>query len=403
MRNLFKAFVLLALAAAAFYGCARPSARCTSPEDNPRHHYLAGMDLLEQDKVEDAAAKFDRAIYCDSSFGPAHGGMAMVEAARAGLTADEAHRKLEVEKSFDQLKSAYKNAETPEDEFAYRLASMRVYTALRIKGWLGEAEDDYKAAMKLKTDDRKLIYYDGREAASYFMGLAYIEAREFQLARDRFSDVLNAKKEGKWNAPADREWKRVDKIVSAMGGITLGDVGKEIALMGSVKRADMAALIADELKIDRLFAGRIPVKSEIDRMKPGFVPADVASNPFKEEILTMMKWGVRGFEPVYDEATRAYLFKPGEPLTRKDFAFVLEDILIKITGDEKMAGAYFGHEKSPFPDVPATSAWYNAIMNVTTRNIMETELSGEFRPNDSVDGAEAVLAVRVLRQRLNIY
>jgi hypothetical protein len=40
---------------------------------------------------------------------------------------------------------------------------------------------------------------------------------------------------------------------------------------------------------------------------------------------------------------------------------------------------------------------------MTTRNIMEGELSGEFRINEPVDGAEAILAIRVLQQRLNIH
>ncbi|MDD2321047.1 MAG: hypothetical protein PHO83_13465 [Geobacteraceae bacterium] len=35
--------------------------------------------------------------------------------------------------------------------------------------------------------------------------------------------------------------------------------------------------------------------------------------------------------------------------------------------------------------------------------MMEGELSGEFRPNDPVDGADAILAVRVLSQRINIH
>jgi len=82
---------------------------------------------------------------------------------------------------------------------------------------------------------------------------------------------------------------------------------------------------------------------------------------------------------------------------------VLEDILVKLTGDEKIATAYFGQERSPFPDVPATAPWYNAVMNMTTRGLMEPEISGEFRVKDLVDGAEAILAIRVLRQKMNIY
>ncbi|MBI5827281.1 MAG: S-layer homology domain-containing protein [Deltaproteobacteria bacterium] len=386
-----------------FYGCAKPAPKCVAPEDNPQHHYLRGMELFEKNKIADAAAKFDRALYCEEGYSPAHSGLAMVEAVKAVGEKNEGYRKVDYDRAFERLKSAYKSAQTPEDEFAYRVASMRVHTVLKPKKWLSDVESDYSKAMKLKTDDRKLIYYDGKEAATYFMGIAYLDGREFQKARDSFGAVLGARREGKWSEPADRGWKKTDKIVRAIGGITLGDVGKEIAVKDSVMRGDMAALLVDEVKIEKLFAGRIPVKSAVDKMKPEFTPADVLNSQFKEEALAMMKWGVRGLEPSYDNTTKAYLFRPDAPVSRKEFALVLEDVLIKLTGDEAMASAFLGHGKSPFPDVQPTSAWYNAIMNVTTRNLMETELSGEFRPDDTVDGAEALLAIRVLRQRLNIY
>ncbi|MGC8937459.1 MAG: S-layer homology domain-containing protein, partial [Thermodesulfovibrio sp.] len=70
---------------------------------------------------------------------------------------------------------------------------------------------------------------------------------------------------------------------------------------------------------------------------------------------------------------------------------------------EKIATAFFGHEKSPFPDIRPTSPIYNAVMNMTTRGIMEPELSGEFDPEKPVDGAEAILAIRMLKQKINIY
>ncbi len=84
-------------------------------------------------------------------------------------------------------------------------------------------------------------------------------------------------------------------------------------------------------------------------------------------------------------------------------AFIREDVLIKLTGDEKLATAYFGQERSPFPGCQATSPFYNAVMNMTSRGIMEGELSGEFRFNEPVDGAEAILAIRMLQQKINIY
>ncbi|HXC93222.1 MAG TPA: S-layer homology domain-containing protein, partial [Geobacteraceae bacterium] len=84
-------------------------------------------------------------------------------------------------------------------------------------------------------------------------------------------------------------------------------------------------------------------------------------------------------------------------------AFILEDVLMKITGDEKLATAYFGQERSPFPDVRPTSALYNAVMNMTSRGIMEGELSGEFRVDAPVEGPDALLAIRMLKQKMNIY
>ncbi|MFQ5735272.1 MAG: S-layer homology domain-containing protein [Thermodesulfobacteriota bacterium] len=398
--------LLLPLLAALLFvaaGCSRPEMVCTSPEDNPRHHYSVGMEMIEQGRLADASAKFDRSLRCDRGFGPGYAGRALYEAYAAAALPSGEMRQEAADKSFYDLKRAFKRAETKEDEFAYYLASMRVDTVLKPRKWLRSAEGGYRKAMKLKVDENALVFYDGREAAPYFMGVAYLEAGEFQKARDRFGDVLGLRREGKWNEKADRAWKKTDKIVRALAGITLGDIGTEIAVKDRVSRGDMAALLVDELKIDRLFAGRIPVSSEIERMKPGPTPVDVAASPFKQEILLLMKWGVRGLEPVLDPSSKEYLFGPDRPVLRKDFALVLEDVLIKLTGDETISSAYFGHRRSPFPDVRPDSAWYNAIMNVTTRNLMETELSGEFRPDDEVDGAEAILAVRVLKQRLNIY
>ncbi|MBI5562611.1 MAG: S-layer homology domain-containing protein [Deltaproteobacteria bacterium] len=398
--------VLVALLLLISAGCAKHVSKCTSPEDNPQHHYLLGMGLLEKGDVTGAEDKFQRAITCEEGFGPAYAGVSLVNTekaiARYKAQKDAAHMKVDVDRAMESLEASAKNAKDDEDTFAYHVAVIRVDTALKPGKWLDDAEEHYKAAMKLKVDDRKLLYYDGREAAMYFMGRAYLEGKAFQAARDRFADVIGEKTSSKWAPLAEKQWNRTDKIVRAMAGITVGDVGKTIAAQGMVSRADMAALLIDELKIDKLFAGRIPVESRLAKMKADFTPADTLASPFKDEILTLMKWGVRGLEPVYDEQTRAYMFRPDNMVTRKEFALVLEDVLIKLMGDDKLATAYFGQDKSPFPDVAASAAWYNAVMNVVTRSIMETELSGEFRPDAMVDGAEAILAIRVLRHRLNI-
>ncbi|MDI6744329.1 MAG: S-layer homology domain-containing protein [Thermodesulfovibrionales bacterium] len=399
MRVLFVVFILAFISA-----CTKPVAKCTDPTDNPSHHYLMGMQALEEKKVDVAQSKFERANFCDEKFSPAHDGLAIVSAYKTKQQADAAFKKVETERVMEHLKKAGKLAESAEDKFDHLVAIMRVHSAIKpTKDWLKTAEEAYGEIRDLKVDEKKLTYYQGKEAADYFMGKAYLNALEFRQARDKFADVLNAKREGKWHEKADKAHKRVDKIVRAMAGITVGDVGKQIAVKDSVTRADLAALLITEMKLDKLFAGRIPVKSQIDKMKAEFTPPDVLNHPFKEEVLTMMKWKVRGLEPKFDETTRAYLFKPSDVVKRGEMALILEDVLIKLTGDEKLATAFFGHEKSPFPDVRKTSPFYNAVMNMTTRGIMEGELSGEFRIDAPVDGAEALLAMRVLKQRMNIY
>ncbi|MEI6207267.1 MAG: S-layer homology domain-containing protein [Desulfuromonadales bacterium] len=399
-----KILVLVMLAMlSALAGCATPPARCTSPEDNPRHHYLRGMEALEALKANLALEKFDRAVYCEEHFSSAYSGRAVAFALKAHAQRDAGFKGVEVERALENLEKGRKTSETDNDRFEYRVAAVRVHTLIKGNKWLEEAEEAYREAMNQKVDEKLLDYYQGKEAAIYFMGLAYLEALEFRKAEDTFREAMGVRRDGKWNEPADRAWKKTTKIVRAMGGITIGDVGRKIAVKESVSRGDLAALLIDEMKLDKLFAGRIPAKSQIDRMQAEFTPADVMNHHFKEEVLTIMKWKVRGLEPKFDDTTKAYLFKTGDKVLRGEMAFILEDVLMKLTGDEKLATAFFGQDRSPFPDVKPTSPFYNAVLNMTTRNIMEGELSGEFRVSEPVDGAEAILAVRVLQQRINIH
>jgi tetratricopeptide (TPR) repeat protein len=386
-------------------GCAkRPEpARCTAPEDNPAHHFVRAMDNLEAGKLDEARTKLDRGFYCDETYGPVYSGQALLAAMQASRQTDKVYKQADVQRAHAALEQAKRLSKSPEDRFIYHTTALRVLTALRGDKWLEEAEEHWRRSQDLKVDEAKILYYEGREAATYFMGLAYFRgAHNFGRARDLFRQVLDAKRDGRWHAKADAAWNKADKVARATAGLTIGDVGQTIALQEEVSRGDLAALLIDELKIDKLFAGRIPVKSEVDKQRAAFTPADVLEHPFKQEVLGLMKWQVRGLEAEFDQTTQAYLFRPKEAVTRKQLAIVLEDIVIKLSGDEKLASAYLGHTTSPFPDVRATAAWFNAIMTAVTRNLMETELSGEFRPEAPADGAEVLLSLRVLKQRLHI-
>jgi hypothetical protein len=79
---------------------------------------------------------------------------------------------------------------------------------------------------------------------------------------------------------------------------------------------------------------------------------------------------------------------------------MLEDILIKVSGDEKLATKYIG-TTSPFPDVRSDYYAFNAIMVVTSRGFIEADkATGEFNPNDPVSGADALLSIREFKNQL---
>ncbi|BAI80873.1 conserved hypothetical protein [Deferribacter desulfuricans SSM1] len=397
--------VLSVVVAFMFVSCSKPKTVCNSPTDNPEHNYFTGMELVEKGDINNANMKFERSIQCDPKYSPGYAGKSLTLAMIANSKTDMGEKQVWVDRSLESLKKAKKYAKNKDQKYIYYVTGIRTYTELRVEDWLDKAKDFYDDAKSIEKDVNfnKLPYYQGPEALEYFMGVAYLKGEEFQKARDSFANVLNMSRQSKWHAPANEMWKKTDKIVRAMAGITVGDVGKKIAVKDEVSRADFAALLVDELRIEKIMEGRIPVKSQIAKMKPEFIPADILNHPFRPEIETILKWNIRGLSPIYDETTKAYLFFPNRPLKRKEFALILEDVLVKLTGDESLPRKYFGQENSPYPDVSPTAPWFNAVMNVVTRGLMETELSGEFRPDDNVDGAEALLAIRVLRQTLNVY
>jgi len=382
-------------------GCAPKRVAPVSEEDNPAHHYLMGMELIDKGEPTEASARFERSLQLEPDYAPALAGKALVAALRTGAEKDKKHKSVELERALELLDDAEDEAEGDSQKFAVRVTGIRVYMHAKPKKWLKKAKRSSEKALKLRdVKSEELPYYRTREAADYFMGLAYFEGLKFRDAEVTLAKVLGATP-GRWHEPANKLYKRVQKITRAAANFTLTDVAKRIAIKDKVNRADVSALLVDEIHLDRFLAGRIPVPQK--KTKPSFVPADILNNMFKPEILIVLKWGLRGLEPLYDKTSKAYLFYPDRGVTRKELAFILEDLLVKITGEKDLATKYFGQKNSPFPDVPSSSSYFNAVMNVVTRGLMEPDLSAAFRPDDYATGAELLLAVLRLRNVMNVH
>ena len=353
--------------------------------DTPMHHVKNGNKMLKIGKIDAALREFTRAKELDPKYSQAYVGLGLVH----GIKGD-------YENGFKQLKMARKYAKGDEQKIAVHVGYMRLYILGGDKieeDWLKEVERSFKKSIKIDPDNPEPYY---------FMGIAYKMSFEFEAASRQFAKVLEINKG--FIQEADKEYAIIQKIQRAMPGSV---VGKKIALLEEITRADVAALFIEELEIDELFRKRTPkqfdtafkdpekkfVAGEYVKIPPA---TDIEDHVLKADIDAVIAIGIKGLQPFPD-----HTYKPYKVITRAEFAMMIEDILIKITGDDSLATKFIG-SPSPFPDLRSDLPYFNAAMVCTTRNIMETKdvSTGEFDPQGSVSGAESLLSIRTLKSQL---
>ncbi len=386
MNAFYKSGRMLAamLATVAFLGlaaCAEEPIKPESAMDTPGHQYSIGVRLFEKGDLDGAMTAFQRSAALDPKFAPGHAGVGLVYGAKGDFKSAYQH--------IDEAKDYQKDGEV-----VAQIAKIRVLTMERGDGWLEDAEKEYKKGLKRDSLSAQLCFY---------MGRAYRTGYAFDKAGERFKAVVELNKD--LVGEADNEWKLVQKIQRAAPGTK---VGKEIALLEKINRADVAALFIEELNLDRLFEKRGSKTFDTSFKAPGkafeaekvvaMEPAtDVATHSLKADIDAVVKLGVRGLEP-----SPEHKFEPNKPITKAEYAVMLEDIMMKVTGDEKLATQFIG-QKSLFPDVRSDVYYFNAAMVLTSRGILEADkMTGEFGASQAVSGADALLAIRMFKEALKI-
>lgn len=326
--------------------------------DTPEYNYNIGMKHLKAGELEKALASFERAKGLDTKYAPAYEGIGLVKLAQGDLES--------AMKSFE--KSADKD-----DEYAPAYIGMgRVYLA----------ENKTKSARKkfLKARD-----VDPENAdAYYYMGVSYMQERKFNDAERWFYQALE---KNPAHADADTMWEKADKIKRAAPGTKHGE---EICLKDTISRADFCALLIEELKLDKnrmMTRGKTKEEPESRRNIPDLV--DISGHWAEKYIRTVEEMGVIMQFP-------DHTFRPDEPMRRVDLAIAVQNILTVATDEEELKTKFVG-SPSPFPDVPSGSYGYNPILLASTRGILSAAVkTGEFRPNDPVPGADALIALRKL-------
>jgi tetratricopeptide (TPR) repeat protein len=371
--------LLLAVAVFGLIGCAaieKEPVKPVSVMGDPEHHYNNGIKFLDRGEYDNALAEFERAKALDPKYGKAHMGIGLVRA---------------FEGDFDAAFDAAKKAKDLDGVYAH-VGMIRLYSMQRGKGWFEKAEEEFEAGKKKNAESPELYFY---------MGKAYQVGFEFDKAAAAFKKVLDLNKD--FVGEANQEWTLVQKIQRAAPGTK---IGKQIALIDKITRADVAALFIEELSLERLFRERKTKEYDASSKPPeetAFAadevtksPAamDIANSPLKADIDAVLALGIRGLEPFPD-----HTFAPGMIVSKANYAMMCEDILIRVSGDDELATRFI-RDTSPFPDVPPDHYAFNAIMVCTTRGIMEAKLDGYFGLEDSVSGADALLVIRRMKDEL---
>jgi len=152
-----------------------------------------------------------------------------------------------------------------------------------------------------------------------------------------------------------------------------------------LSRAEVAAILIRELKPEEIpgFAGREPIAGEIPDIENHWAKAFVE----KAINFDLMK--------VYPDGT----FRPDDTVTRAHYALLLHKILTRTNLGKKLEMPT-SIELSPFPDVPNSHYTFKSIMICVNLGLMKSKLDGTFGLNDSLSGAEAIEAARILREQL---
>jgi len=374
---------IIAIFIISIVGCGPKPMKEESVLDTPDNHFSRGMIEFERDNLQSAMTEFERAKALDPDYGLAFSGMALVYAKQGDF-----------KKAYDFADKGIGKADKSIDA---HIIKGRVITMER-KGddWVKDAAKSFARAIKIDPNSSK---------AWYFLGITYKEGFEFSEAVTAFRKVVELK--GAYSEQANAEWELVQKIERAKPGTK---VGAKIALIPEIDRADLSVLLMEELKLmtlmekkrpqvydTRFRAPDDPTKLEATEVTKMEAATDIEEHWAKNWIKDIIDAQIPGLEPYPD-----HTFRPDDAITRANYAQVMQGIMILVTGDESLATKYVG-EQSRFPDVRSTHFAYNAMALMVDRGIMKADkISGAFKLNDTMSGADALLAIRDFQNALRI-
>ncbi len=348
--------------------------------DTPEAHYRQGLRELEKGDTAGASEAFGRAQKLNPGYAGAYVGLALVALEQGKAAQAE-----------EYLKAARKKDKKFMDIY---IVEGRLLSRLRPgDDWLKKAMEQFEKAAKLDPRNDKTFYYQGE---------TYKDALMLQEAETAYGKAVGLK--GDLQEAASARLSLVQDIRRAAPGT---NAGVRIGLVPVLHRGELTVLLMDELKLKDLIARRRPKAPDTSFQGYGATgatsppasrpapPPDIAGHWAKGWVEDVLSLEVAGLG-LYPDGR----FGPDDPVTRATFAQVAQGILLLVTGDQGLATKYVG-ETSRFADVRPDAYYYNAAALCVDRGFLRSDkISGQFRPETPVSGAEALLAIKDLKEGL---
>lgn len=382
------------MAASLLISCAK-NRKAEGLMDTPETHFEQGKKYWDKGENERAREEFKLAMSLDKKFAPAHAGMALVEATKASTLKDEDAAEDLFEKAEDYAEEAIDlDKKSP---YGHIALGIRYQYELQLdpkrdEDWYEKPEEYFEDAAEVAPKISE---------PHYRLGRLYKTAFQFRKAESAFSKVLEMK--GKYTQEANTQWELVQKINRASPGTK---VGRRIALVDEITKADVAALFISELELDRILEKRVdkqydnsfsapedPRQMQTETVTKIADIIDIDTHWAKNFILDLHKLGVRGLTAGPD-----HKYYPNEKINRAAYAMFIEAILVSINNEPELATKHIGNDASRFKDVPLGTPYYNALANMADMGIMKANLTGEMNPQKTISGADALLIIRRIKE-----
>lgn len=333
--------------------------------DVPEQRVFNGFAFLRKERLSDAQREFEQALHLRPKYSPAYRGLGLVYGMKKDFS-----------RAFDLMGRAGEAAEDSLNRALVEVGMMSLYRMESGAGWLTKVEKRFDQALS----------WSGELPEAYLeLGLAYKKANRFHDAEGAFTEIV------KLNKTLLNEAREELEVLKKIGEADpRSDLGKEVALVKRITRAECAGLLAKEFPIERVQTGT----GLNTRLQLSGLPPDARKHRMKEEILLVLRLDIQGLGVLADGS-----FGVEQYLTRAGFATVMADLLVKAGGTPELKQRYIRSE-SPFQDVRSNSPHFTSIMICYDWGGIMEGWQGYFHPMETISGVDALLVLRRAENRI---